>query len=206
MVSMTSRCRPRRPKPNSWGMGRRPGWRRSSQRLLRRHRKRLGDNAGGRLRHPDPCRENKLHSRLSGKLREPIWSRAECPDHRWRGHSARRLSSAGLGGFPPSSGCLRVGEHPMASVRIPWHSDFAPLNQTRGEPLNQQQPIMKTTKTLILSFLMAAAAMAISSCTTVVEPTTPPAPSPKITTTTTERSTLHHPSTGTTETKTTRTY
>jgi hypothetical protein len=27
---------------------------------------------------------------------------AECPDHRWRGHSARRLSSAELNGFLPA--------------------------------------------------------------------------------------------------------
>ncbi len=91
-------------------------------------------------------------------------------------------------------------------MSVTMQIDSAPLNRTEGKPMNQQQLTMKTTKTLILSFLMAAAAIAISSCTTVVEPITPPAPNPKVTTTTTERSTLNHPSVGTTETKTTRTY
>ncbi|MBC8126166.1 MAG: hypothetical protein H8M99_03315 [Gloeobacteraceae cyanobacterium ES-bin-144] len=61
-------------------------------------------------------------------------------------------------------------------------------------------------KTLILSFLTVSAVMLISSCTTVVEAPKTPEPSPNITTTTTERSTLNHPSIGTTETRTTRTY
>lgn len=65
---------------------------------------------------------------------------------------------------------------------------------------------MKTLKTLFLPSLAASFAMLICSCTTVVE--TPPALelNPRVTTTTTERSSLNHPSLGTTETKTTRTY
>ncbi len=63
-----------------------------------------------------------------------------------------------------------------------------------------------TMKTLIMPSLAAAAVMSISSCTTVVETPKTPEPPSKITTTTTERSTLNHPSIGTTETKTTRTY
>jgi hypothetical protein len=94
----------------------------------------------------------------------------------------------------------------MAFVGVIMQIDSAPTNHNRGEPLNQQQLIMKTTKALILSCLAVAAAMAFSSCTTVVEPTKTVEPSPRITTTTTERSTLHHPSVGTTETKTTRSY
>ncbi len=92
----------------------------------------------------------------------------------------------------------------MAFVGVMGQIDSAPIQLTGGEPMNQQQLTMKTSKALILSCLTAAAAMAISSCTTVVEPT--PAATPKVTTTTTERNTLHHPSVGTTETKTTRTY
>jgi hypothetical protein len=42
------------------------------------------------LRQPDSIREEKVCS--SGKSGERKWSRAECPDHRWRGNSARRLS------------------------------------------------------------------------------------------------------------------
>jgi hypothetical protein len=72
---------------------------------------------GLRLRHPDPSREDEVHSCSSGKSSEPIWSRAECPDHRWRGHSARRLSSAGLSGFPPGSGCLRLEILPWVDGR-----------------------------------------------------------------------------------------
>jgi hypothetical protein len=63
---------------------------------------------------------------------------------------------------------------------------------------------MKTLKILILSSLAASSATLITSCTTVVE--TPAKPNPQVTTTTTERSSLHHPGIGTTETKTTRTY
>jgi hypothetical protein len=65
---------------------------------------------------------------------------------------------------------------------------------------------MKTLKTLILSSLAASLGMSISSCTTVVETPPAPEPNPQVTTTTTERSTLHRPSLGTTETRTTRTY
>ena len=54
-----------------------------------------------RHRHPAPCRDMWLIRAQPGKAREPIWSRAECPDHRWRGHSARRQSSAVLSGFLP---------------------------------------------------------------------------------------------------------
>jgi hypothetical protein len=42
---------------------------------------------------------NEVHSCSTGKSSEPNWSRAECPDHRWRGHSARRLSPAKIIGF-----------------------------------------------------------------------------------------------------------
>ncbi len=57
---------------------------------------------------PDPCRDYAAHSGSAGKASEPNWSRAECPDHRWRGHFARRHSSAGRTRFPPDSGCLRL--------------------------------------------------------------------------------------------------
>jgi hypothetical protein len=60
------------------------------------------------LRHPDPFPESWDIWRLIGKPGEPLWSRAECPDHRWRGHSARSLSSIGLIPFPHGSGCLSL--------------------------------------------------------------------------------------------------
>ena len=46
---------------------------------------------------------NEVHSCSTGKSSEPNWSRAECPDHRWRGHSARRLCWGTCCG-PPSCG------------------------------------------------------------------------------------------------------
>jgi len=69
--------------------------------------------------------------------------------------------------------------------------------------MNQQPQIMKTQ---IISFIGAVAVMSISSCTTVVETPVTPLPQPNVTTTTTERSSLNHPTVGTMETKTTRTY
>lgn len=60
-------------------------------------------------------------------------------------------------------------------------------------------------KTLILSSMAAATILSFSACTTV-ETTPAPAPSVRTSTTTTERSSVVHPTLGTTETRTTRTY
>ena len=70
------------------------------------------------------------------------------------------------------------------------------------ETTNELLMIMKT---LMTSFLTVTV-MSMCSCTTVVETPKTVVQPLKTTTTTTERSTLNHPSVGTTETKTTRTY
>ena len=62
-----------------------------------------------KLGHPDPCGKEEVHGCSFGKSSDPNGSRAECLDHRWRGPSARRLASAGLGDFTPGSGCQTLG-------------------------------------------------------------------------------------------------
>jgi squalene-hopene/tetraprenyl-beta-curcumene cyclase len=66
--------------------------------------------AAGILRQLNSCRRDAVHSCSTGKAGESFWSGAESPDHRWRGHSARRLSSAGLSRFPSGSGGRILGE------------------------------------------------------------------------------------------------